>query len=68
MSTNYEQISILTQEYIKLNEQFLYALHTDEPSENLALLKSKIKQLIEQIEALENKRTTDISDKDLLAQ
>jgi EAL domain-containing protein (putative c-di-GMP-specific phosphodiesterase class I) len=56
MDKLYRKIGELTADYIKLNNEFIEALNTDRPAEELTDIKEKIKTILEQIEALEKQR------------
>jgi Ni,Fe-hydrogenase III large subunit len=58
MDDLYQKIGELTADYIKLNTEFIEGVHTDIPSEDLRTIKEKIRNLLEQIEALEKERSS----------
>lgn len=65
MDEVYQQIGLLTAEYIELNNQFIEALNNDQPADELSMLKEKIKTILEKIEELEKARSSASShDKD----
>lgn len=66
MDEIYQQIGLLTGEYIELNKQFVQAVKDDRPAKELADLKEKIRLILEEIERLETARSSANAGKDSL--
>ncbi|HEX6915717.1 MAG TPA: hypothetical protein VF145_10775 [Chitinophagaceae bacterium] len=66
MDPHYLQIKELSEIHIDLCNLFIQALNDGRPAEELSLLKTRIRRVLEQIEQLEQARGQGLHDKDNL--